>query len=73
MSTPSSTVPSFTSAEKLACAERELAQRKRVYPRLISVNRMSPVKAAREIQLMEAIIGDYRELVASEDLLSRGQ
>ena len=51
----------FTTAEKRACAERELKQRKHVYPRLISQGRMSQEFADRQIALMQAIAADYAE------------
>lgn len=51
----------FTAADKLRCAERELRQRRRVYPRLIQSGRMTEAEAARETACMEAIAADYRE------------
>lgn len=50
----------ITTADKLACAERELKMRKRVYPRWIEDGRMSAGKAAHEIAAMEAIAADYK-------------
>jgi hypothetical protein len=49
-----------TDAEKLACARRELAFRRRVYPRFVSEGRMTAVEAEREIAMMAAIVGDYQ-------------
>lgn len=60
---------SFTMAEKLACAEREVALRKRVYANRIETGRMSKEKAAHEIACMAEIAEDYRELAAKERLL----
>lgn len=56
-----------TNKEKLRCAERELGYRKRVYPRLIANDKMSPVHAKFEIEVMEAIAEDYRALVEAEE------
>jgi len=50
----------ITAADKLACAERELKMRQRVYLRWIEDGRMSAGKAAHEIAVMEAIVADYR-------------
>ena len=43
-------------AEQIACIEREIAMRVRVYPRQISAGRMTQVKADREIALMRAVL-----------------
>lgn len=53
-------------ADKLACAKRELAMRKNVYPRWIGQNKMSAGKAAHEIACMEAIVRDYERLTEQE-------
>jgi hypothetical protein len=45
----------FTIDELCACARREVAQRKKVYPRLIRDGKMSSDESARQIALMEAI------------------
>lgn len=47
--------------DKRRCAKREVAQRKRVYPRLVSKGSMSQAEADREIAIMEAIASDYQE------------
>jgi hypothetical protein len=49
----------FTNTEKLACVERELKMRKKVYRRWVGTGRMSVEQAKREIELMEAIVADY--------------
>ena len=59
----------ITAADKLACAERELKMRKRVYPRWIEDGRISAGKAAHEIAAMESIVADYQKLAAGERLL----
>jgi hypothetical protein len=57
----------ITTKDKLACAERELKFRKRVYARLEVRGKMTPHEAQHEINAMEAIVCDYRELVAAEE------
>lgn len=59
----------ITNAEKLACAERELKMRKRVYPRWVEDGRMSLAQMHHEIAAMESICQDYRDLTAKERLL----
>jgi hypothetical protein len=59
----------ITAADKLACAERELKMRKRVYPRFFADGRMSAGKMAHEIACMESIVSDYRKLAEKERLL----
>jgi hypothetical protein len=45
----------FTIDELVACARRELGQRKRVYQRLVAIGKMDQAEAEREIALMRAI------------------
>lgn len=59
----------ITTTDKLACAERELKMRKRVYERWIAENKMSAGKAAHEIAAMEAIVADYQAAAEKERLL----
>lgn len=59
----------ITSADKLACVERELKMRRRVYPRWIEDGRMSAGKAAHEIAAMEAIVADYKIMSEKERLI----
>lgn len=59
----------ITTVDKLKCAERELALRKRVYANRLETGRMSAGKIAHELACMEAIIGDYKEQAARERLL----
>lgn len=42
--------------EQLACAKRELELRRRVYPKWVSVKKMTQEKADAEIACMEAIV-----------------
>jgi hypothetical protein len=46
-------------SEKRACIERELKQRRRVYPRLVSAGKMTQAFADRQIAIMETILADY--------------
>jgi hypothetical protein len=56
----------ITTADKLACAKRELAMRKNAYPLWIAQNKMSAGKAAHEIACMEAIVRDYEDALVEE-------
>lgn len=56
----------FTAAQKAQCAAREVAQRRRVYPRLVAGNRMTQAQADREIAIMEAIAEEYLARAESE-------
>ncbi len=47
--------------DKLACAQREIKQRRRVYARLVANGRMKQAAADREIALMASIAEDYRK------------
>lgn len=51
----------ITTADKRREAERELAMRRRVYPRMVETGRMLKVDADRQIAVMEAIAADYQE------------
>lgn len=48
-------VPEFTAAELVACADREVGLRRRVYPVWVRQGRMSQEKADEEIAKMQAI------------------
>jgi hypothetical protein len=56
----------ITTADKLACAARELALRKNVYPRWVEQNRMGAARAALEISMMQAIVADYEAALLDE-------
>lgn len=58
----------FTAAELAACARREVAQRERVYPRLITSGKMDRRTAERQIAMMEQIARDYAAKAKSEGL-----
>ena len=49
----------ITEHDKLRCVERELAFRKRTYPRLIANKKLGQAEADRELALMECIRQDY--------------
>jgi hypothetical protein len=52
--------PIFTAADLAFCAERELAQRLRAYPRWVEAKRMTQTLADRQIALMQAIARKLR-------------
>lgn len=56
-----------TNADKLACAERELKFRFRVYDRLVVRGKMTRAEQEREIEVMSAIVEDYRALAAADE------
>lgn len=47
---------------QLECVRREIALRKRVYPRWVANERMSEAKAAEEIATMEAVAQTLEQL-----------
>jgi hypothetical protein len=57
----------ITAKDKLQCVERELALRFRVYDRLVFKGRMTKPEQDREIELMNAIVEDYRALAQFEE------
>lgn len=61
----------ITDIEKLACLKRELAMRKKVYPRWVADQRMRPEKADYELAVLQAIIDEYQEKVGHADLFAR--
>lgn len=61
----------ITARDKFECATREVAQRMRVYSRLVAIGRMRAEFADREIELMEAIAEDYRAQVEIEERETR--
>lgn len=61
--------PRFTAEDKALCAEREIKQRERVYPRLIAQGRLIPEWARREIDLMREIADDYRKTARKDQLI----
>jgi len=59
----------FTATDKWKAAERELAYRRRVYPRWIEAGKMTDGFAAAQIAVMEAICRDYAALAEKDRLL----
>ena len=53
----------FTDKDLHACATRELAMRRGVYPKFIASGRMTQEQADREILLMGEIIDHFRALL----------
>lgn len=59
----------ITEEDKLACVQRELKLRERVYPRRISLGKMTQQLADRETRTMRAIVADYEKRAAGERLI----
>lgn len=58
----SDALPPVTIAEQIATVEREIALRRRVYPRWVSYGRMKQATADEEIRRMEAVLETLRGL-----------
>lgn len=56
-------------SDQVDCVRREIAQRRRVYPRLIERGKMTQVAADREIARMEAVLASIEKLRQGEKLL----
>ena len=54
----------MTLEQQLACATRELAMRRRVYPRWVEADRIPAEVATHEIQAMAAIVATLEQLLA---------
>lgn len=54
---------------QIACAERELKYRHRVYPRWCDAGKMTTQKAAHELAAMHAIVITLQQLERGERLL----
>jgi hypothetical protein len=64
-------VGKFTAKEKAECAEREVKQRRYVYPRRIGDGKMSQDLADRQIAMMEEIGAEYRAKADDEEAQGR--
>lgn len=64
-------IETFTASQKFAALKREIAQRHRVYSRLVASGKMKPAESAREIGVMTAIAEDYRAQAEAEDRAGR--
>ncbi len=56
----------FSAEDKRRAAAREVAQRQRVYPRLVETGKMKQADAERQTAIMSAIEADYRKLAEEE-------
>lgn len=61
----------FTARQKQQAAAREVAQRQRVYARLVEAGKMKQADAARGIAIMQEIEVDYRAKADAEDAKGR--
>ena len=52
--------------DKLRCAQRELALRLNVYPKLVAQGKMRQANAKHEADCMAAIVEDYKERLKQE-------
>lgn len=62
-------MPEITATDKLREINREIGQRRRVYPRLVAAEKMTQQAADRQIAIMEAIRADYEPQANKERLL----
>jgi len=51
-----------TLKEQIECVERELEKRRRLYPRWIREGKLNELKATREIESMNAVLGTLNTL-----------
>jgi hypothetical protein len=59
----------YSAHDKLTAIDRELAYRRRVYPRLVANHQVTKQHADYQIAVLEAIAEDYRELEKKERLV----
>ncbi len=52
----------ITLDQQIACVQREIVMRERVYPHWVLAKRMSEEKAAHEIRAMEAVLETLKGL-----------
>ena len=57
--------------KQIACVEREIALRRRVYPKFIASGRMKDTTAAWEIAAMEAVLDTLKRQVHTEEAKGR--
>lgn len=62
----------FTLEEKLKEVEREIGQRHRVYPRLVSRGTIRQAVADKQLAIMIAVRDDYRNKIAEGPLFQKG-
>jgi hypothetical protein len=56
-------------SEQVAAVAREIAMRKRTYPRWVEANRMTQAKADHEIAAMEAVLATVQQAEAATRLI----
>lgn len=56
----------FTAEQPATCAEREVKQRRRVYPRWVEDRRMTQAFADEQLAMMEQIAREYRAKADAE-------
>lgn len=61
----------MTIDDLIACAERELKMRRRVYPKWVAIRRMKQEEADHELAAMSAIIANLK--AQRPDLLNRAE
>lgn len=54
-------------AAQIACVERELALRRRVYPRWVTTGKLTEGKANAEIKGMQAVLDTLRAVYQNQD------
>jgi hypothetical protein len=58
---------SATIDTQIKCVEREIAMRRRVYPKWVEAGRMSENKSIYEIATMEAVLETLKKAKAAEE------
>jgi hypothetical protein len=58
-----------TIRDQIRCVEREIALRRRVYPRWVAEERMSQVVADAEVATMEAVLATLKRVAEREGML----
>ncbi len=64
-----SILPPVQLADQIACVTREIAYRRRVYPRWVEAGRMTQAKADTQIRHMEAVLETVEKAAQTERLL----
>lgn len=59
----------ITLKDQIACIEREITMRQRVYPRWIEAGRIKQAKADTEIRTMQAVLTTLKSLEEKERLI----
>lgn len=54
---------------QIECVEREIKMRERVYPGWVAKGNMTPVKAKKEIEAMQAVLETLRMVERTQRLL----